>query len=102
MKKGYHKTKSGKVAKKGLYFYANKRRKAGKKPIKKGKSGELYWISSGNKTWFKKFAGALQKVTKCRWRKGEDRLFSEKTFRRQNDIISDGNKIYSSKENIFI
>ena len=33
--------------------------------IKKGKSGELYWISSGNKTWFKKFAGALQKVTKC-------------------------------------
>ena len=39
MKKGYHKTKSGKVAKKGLYFYANKRKKAGKKPIKKGKSG---------------------------------------------------------------
>ena len=39
MKKGYHKTKSGRVAKKGLYFYANKRRKAGKKPIKKGKSG---------------------------------------------------------------
>ena len=33
--------------------------------IKKGKDGELYWISSGKKTWFKKFAGALQKVTKC-------------------------------------
>ena len=33
--------------------------------IKKGKSGELYWISSGNKTWFKKFAETLQKVTKC-------------------------------------
>ncbi len=33
--------------------------------IKKGKSGELYWISSGNKTWFKKFAVRLQKITKC-------------------------------------
>lgn len=39
MKKGYHKTKSGKIAKKGLYFYANRRKKAGKKPIKKGKEG---------------------------------------------------------------
>ena len=33
--------------------------------IRKGKSGELYWISSGNKTWFKKFAETLQKFTKC-------------------------------------
>ena len=39
MKKGYHKTKSGKVAKKGLYYNMNKRKKAGKKSIKKGKSG---------------------------------------------------------------
>ena len=30
VKKGFHKTKSGKIAKKGLYFYANKRRKAGR------------------------------------------------------------------------
>ena len=29
MKKGYHKTKSGKVAKKGLYYNMNKRKKAG-------------------------------------------------------------------------
>ena len=29
MKKGYHKTKSGKTAKKGLYYYMNKRKKAG-------------------------------------------------------------------------
>ena len=36
MKKGYHKTKSGKVAKKGLYFYANKRKKAGTKLKGKG------------------------------------------------------------------
>lgn len=39
MKKGFHKTKDGRVAKKGLYYYANKRRKAGKKPIAKGKKG---------------------------------------------------------------
>ena len=29
MKKGYHKTKSGKIAKKGLYYNINKRKKAG-------------------------------------------------------------------------
>ena len=39
MKKGFHRTKDGRVAKKGLYYYANKRRKAGKKPIAKGKKG---------------------------------------------------------------
>jgi len=33
--------------------------------IKKGKDGELYWISSGKKTWFKKFARILQKETEC-------------------------------------
>ena len=35
VKKGFHKTKSGKIAKKGLYFYANKRRKAGRNLSKK-------------------------------------------------------------------
>ncbi len=33
--------------------------------IRKGKSGELYWISSGRKTWFKKFAKILQEQTQC-------------------------------------
>ena len=33
--------------------------------LKKGKPGELYWISSGRKTWFKGFANILQKLTKC-------------------------------------
>ena len=33
--------------------------------LKKGKPGELYWISSGRKTWFKKFALILQKITGC-------------------------------------
>ena len=34
--------------------------------IRKGKSGELYWISSGQKIWFKKFAMILKKYTKCK------------------------------------
>ncbi len=29
MKKGYHKTKSGKMAKKGLYYNINKKKRAG-------------------------------------------------------------------------
>ena len=33
--------------------------------IKKGKTGEIYWISSGTKTWFKKFAEILQQTTNC-------------------------------------
>jgi len=37
--KGFHRTKSGRIARKGLYYYANRRRAAGKSPIKKGKKG---------------------------------------------------------------
>ncbi len=33
--------------------------------LRKGKPGELYWISSAKKTWFKKFARILQKTTGC-------------------------------------
>jgi hypothetical protein len=35
MKKGYHKTKSGKIAKKGLYYNINKRKKEGTSRSKK-------------------------------------------------------------------
>jgi len=35
MKKGYHKTKSGKTVKKGLYYNINKRKKAGTSRSKK-------------------------------------------------------------------
>ena len=34
--------------------------------LKKGKPGELYWISSGKKLWFKKLAILLQKFTNCK------------------------------------
>ena len=33
--------------------------------LKKGKPGELYWISSGKKTWFKKFGKILENMTNC-------------------------------------
>ena len=33
--------------------------------MKKGQSGELYWISSGKKIWFKNFANILKKYTNC-------------------------------------
>ncbi len=33
--------------------------------IDKGKPGELYWISSGKKLWFKKFGELLNKYTQC-------------------------------------
>ena len=35
MQKGFHKTKSGKTARKGLYYNINKRKKAGKSRSKK-------------------------------------------------------------------
>ena len=39
MKKGYHKTKSGKMAEKGLWYNIHKKKKAGKKMRKKGAKG---------------------------------------------------------------
>ncbi len=35
MKKGYHKTKSGKMAKKGLYYNINKKKRAGTSILKR-------------------------------------------------------------------
>jgi|TARA_R100001129_G_scaffold156852_1_gene120169 hypothetical protein len=39
MKKGYHKTKSGKMAKKGLWYNIHQKRKRGEKMRKKGAKG---------------------------------------------------------------
>jgi hypothetical protein len=36
VKKGYHKTKDGRVVKKGLYYYMNKAKKSGKSKPGKG------------------------------------------------------------------
>ena len=34
--------------------------------LKKGKPGNLYWISSGKKTWFYDLAKSLRKSTNCK------------------------------------
>ena len=34
--------------------------------MKKGKPGNLYWISSGKKTWFYDLAKSLRKTTSCK------------------------------------
>ena len=34
--------------------------------MNKGKSGELYWISSGEKTWFYELSNLLGKLTNCK------------------------------------
>jgi len=36
------------------------------KIIRKGRSGELYWISSGKKTWFYQIGNVLEKLTKAK------------------------------------
>ncbi len=36
------------------------------KILRKGKSGELYWISSAKKTWFYQIGDMLEKLTKAR------------------------------------
>ena len=40
MKKGYHKTKLGNIAKKGLWYNIHKKKKSGKKMRKKGAQTE--------------------------------------------------------------
>ena len=39
VKKGFHRTKSGKIARKGLYYNINQKRKRGGKPRKLGAKG---------------------------------------------------------------
>ena len=34
--------------------------------MRKGKPGEVYWISSGKKTWFYELSNLLQKLTNCK------------------------------------
>jgi hypothetical protein len=41
MKKNYHKTKDGRTVKKGLYYYMNKRKKAG---TERNQVKELYQV----------------------------------------------------------
>ena len=46
--------------------------------LKKGKSGELYWISSGKKTWFYEFGDVLVKTTGCKVKYSETPVYTKK------------------------
>ena len=46
--------------------------------LKKGKSGELYWISSGKRTWFYEFGGILEKTTGCKVKYSETPVYTKK------------------------
>ncbi|SVC64618.1 uncharacterized protein METZ01_LOCUS317472, partial [marine metagenome] len=47
--------------------------------INKGKSGELYWISSGKKIWFYELANLLGKLTNCKVKFIETPKYTKKT-----------------------
>jgi len=46
--------------------------------LKKGKSGELYWISSGKRTWFYDFGDILEKTTGCKVKYSETPVYTKK------------------------
>ena len=46
--------------------------------LKKGKSGELYWISSGKRTWFYEFGDILEKTTGCKVKYSETPAYTKK------------------------
>ena len=46
--------------------------------LKKGKSGELYWISSGKRTWFYEFGNILEKTTGCKVKYSETPVYTKK------------------------
>ena len=46
--------------------------------LKKGKSGELYWISSGKRTWFYEFGDILEKTTGCKVKYSDTPVYTKK------------------------
>ena len=46
--------------------------------LEKGKPGELYWISSGKKTWFYQFGDILKKTTGCKVKYSETPTYTKK------------------------
>ena len=46
--------------------------------LKKGKSGELYWISSGKKVWFYQFGDILERTTGCKVKYSETPTYTKK------------------------
>ena len=61
--------------------------------LKKGKPGNLYWISSGKKTWFYDLAKSLRKITDCKIN-----FVSSPTYTKKIDVgnfIVDNSKLKS-------
>jgi UDP-glucose 4-epimerase len=48
------------------------------KIVKKGKSGELYWISSGKKTWFYQLANLLEEFTNAKTKYVKPPIYTKK------------------------
>lgn len=46
--------------------------------LEKGKPGELYWISSGKRTWFYEFGNILEKTTGCKVKYSETPAYTKK------------------------
>ena len=46
--------------------------------LKKGKPGELYWISSGKRTWFYEFGNILEKTTECKVKYSETPAYTKR------------------------
>ena len=63
--------------------------------LKKGKPGNLYWISSGKKTWFYDLAKSLRKSTNCKIN-----FISSPTYTKKVDVgnfIVDNSKLKSTQ-----
>lgn len=58
--------------------------------MRKGKSGNLYWISSGTKTWFRDFGNILEELT-C----AKVKYIKSSTYTKKTDV---GNFVVSNKK----
>ena len=61
--------------------------------LKNGKSGELYWISSGKKTWFYQFGDILERTTGCKVKYSEAPTYTKKVD--VGNFVVDNSKLRS-------
>jgi|TARA_R100001440_G_scaffold26238_4_gene42691 hypothetical protein len=96
MGKGTHKTKDGRTAKKGLYYYINKKRKEGRKMRKKGAKGAptAKNFKDAAKTAKKSHGGALHGGQK-KLDKNKDGKISGADFK----MMKDGGQVVAGNAN---
>ena len=68
--------------------------------MKKGKSGNLYWISSGKKTWFYEIAQWLEELTNCKVKYVKPPSYSSKVD--VGNFVVDNSKLKSLSWNLKI